>query len=135
MTVKTQSMLTLPKTNVPSQETLSPGKKIVKIYLRAQVFWGMSLVIIQKVESQNGCYKKTKHAKFSQKRTFLTDVTKFILPQVYLPLDTYMCLYISGGKKCSFFRKFGLLCFLVIPVMIFAFLPYYQQIYIAHNTF
>ena len=40
MTVKTQSMLTLPKTNVPSQETLSPGKKIVKIYLRAQVFWG-----------------------------------------------------------------------------------------------
>ena len=30
------------------------------------------LVIRQKGESQNGCLKKTKHAKFSEKRTFLT---------------------------------------------------------------
>ena len=29
-------------------------------------------VISQKGESQNGCFKKTKHAKFSEKRTFLT---------------------------------------------------------------
>ena len=29
-------------------------------------------VIRQKGESQNGCFKKTKHAKFSEKRTFLT---------------------------------------------------------------
>ena len=32
----------------------------------------ISLVIRQKGESQNGCYKKTKHAKFSEKQTFLT---------------------------------------------------------------
>ena len=31
-----------------------------------------SLIIIRKGESQNGCFKKTKHAKFSKKRTFLT---------------------------------------------------------------
>ena len=31
-----------------------------------------SSVIRQKGESQNGCYKKTKHAKFSEKGTFLT---------------------------------------------------------------
>ena len=31
-----------------------------------------SLVIRQKGESQNGCYKKIRHAKFSEKRTFLT---------------------------------------------------------------
>ena len=31
-----------------------------------------SLVIRQKGESQNGCFKKTKHANFSEKRTFLT---------------------------------------------------------------
>ena len=31
-----------------------------------------SLVLRQKVESQNKCFKKTKHAKFSEKRTFLT---------------------------------------------------------------
>ena len=28
--------------------------------------------IRQKGESEKGCYKKTKHAKFSEKRTFLT---------------------------------------------------------------
>ena len=28
-------------------------------------------VIRQKGESQNGCFEKTKHAKFSEKRTFL----------------------------------------------------------------
>ena len=29
-------------------------------------------VITQKGESENGCFKKTKHAKFSEKRQFLT---------------------------------------------------------------
>ena len=29
-------------------------------------------VIRQKGESQNGCFKNKKHAKFSEKRTFLT---------------------------------------------------------------
>ena len=32
----------------------------------------ISSVIRQKGESQNGCFKKTKHAKFSEERTFLT---------------------------------------------------------------
>ena len=32
----------------------------------------LSTVIRQKGESQNGCFKKTKHAKFSEKRRFLT---------------------------------------------------------------
>ena len=31
-----------------------------------------SSVIRQKSESQNGCYKKTKHAKISEKLAFLT---------------------------------------------------------------
>ena len=31
-----------------------------------------SSVIRQKGESQNGCFKKTKHVEFSEKRTFLT---------------------------------------------------------------
>ena len=34
--------------------------------------WCCSSVIKQKDESQNWCYKKTKHAKFSEKRTYLT---------------------------------------------------------------
>ena len=40
----------------------------------------------------------------------------------------YTCtyLYVSGGKKCSFFRKFGALCFIETPVLRFAILPYYR---------
>ena len=35
---------------------------------------------------------------------------------------------VSGGKKCLFLRKFGVLCFLVTPVLGFALLPYYRRI-------
>ena len=31
------------------------------------------------------------------------------------------------SKKCSFFRKFGVFCFLETPVLRFALLPYYQR--------
>ena len=37
-----------------------------------------SLVIRQKGESQNGCFKKTKHAKFSEKQTFFTPDTDML---------------------------------------------------------
>ena len=36
-----------------------------------------------------------------------------------------MC--VSGDKKCSFFRKFDVLCFLEKPILRFALLPYYRQ--------
>ena len=35
---------------------------------------------------------------------------------------------VSGGKKCSFFEKFGVLCFFETPVLRFALLPYYRRI-------
>ena len=38
---------------------------------------------------------------------------------------TNMC--ISGGKKCSFFGKFDVLCFLETPVLKFVLLPYYRR--------
>ena len=38
---------------------------------------------------------------------------------------TYVC--ISGGKKCSLFGKFGVLCFLETPVLRFALLTYYRR--------
>ena len=53
-----------------------------------------SSVIRQKGESQNGCFKKAKHGKISEK---------------------------SGGKKCLFFGNFGVLSFLETPVLRFAF--------------
>ena len=37
-----------------------------------------------------------------------------------------MC--VSGGKKCSFFGKFGVLCFLETPVLRFALLRYYRRV-------
>ena len=50
-----------------------------------------------------GCFKKTKHAKFSEKRT------------------------LAGGKQCSFLGKFGVICFLEIPILRFTLLPYHRQ--------
>ena len=58
-------------------------------------------VIKPKGESQNGCFKKTKHAKFSEKKNFLTP---------------YICVCVSGGQKYLFFGKFDVLCFLETPV-------------------
>ena len=43
-----------------------------------------SSVIRQRYESQNECFKKIKHAKFSEKRTFLTPW------YVYRPLEKYI---------------------------------------------
>ena len=78
----------------------------------------ISLIISQKSGSQNRCFKKTKYAKFSEKRTFLTPCT-------------YVC--VSGGKKCSFFGKSGMLCFLETPVLRFTLLSYYLRIYHYHG--
>ena len=41
----------------------------------------------------------------------------------------YVC--ISGGKKCSFFGKFGVFCFLETPVLRFALLPYYRRVMLS----
>ena len=76
---------------------------------------GESSVIRQKGESQNGFFKKTKHAKFSEKLIFLT------------PWYSHVRLRIRG-KKCSFYGKFGVPCFLETPVLRFAILTYYRRI-------
>ena len=74
-----------------------------------------SSLISQKGESQNGCYKQIKHAKFSEKLTFL-------------PPDTHTYVCVSRGKKYQFFGKFGVLHFLVTTVSRFALLPYCRRI-------
>ena len=43
------------------------------------------------------------------------------------PPGTHTCFCVSGGKKCSFLGKFGVLYFLVTPVYRFAFLPHYRR--------
>ena len=53
----------------------------------------------QKGESQNECYKNTKHAKSSKKKHVL-------------PPDTHTRVFVSSGEKCLLFRKFVVLSFL-----------------------
>ena len=62
---------------------------------------------------QNECYKKTKHANFSEKETFVSSLR---------------------GKNCSLFRKLDMLCFLVIPVLRFTLLPYYRRFHCVKSV-
>ena len=50
----------------------------------------------------------------------------FLKKDAYMPSLPTLC--VSGGKKCSFFGKFGVLYFLVASVLRFALLPYYRRI-------
>ena len=80
------------------------------LYIRKKL--QLSSVIRQKGKSKNGCFKKTKHAEFPPKWTFLT------------PWYAHVLLCIRGYQ---FFGKFGVLCFLETPVFRFALLRYYQR--------
>ena len=46
--------------------------------------------------------------------------------------ELYVC--VSGGKKCCFFGKFGVRCFLETPVLRFALLPYYRRTIFAKTS-
>ena len=76
----------------------------------ARFIYHTSSGIRQKGKSQNGCFKKAKHAKISEKQTFLTPW----YAQVYLLYQT-----------CIFFN----FCFLETPVLRFALLSCYRRLY------
>ena len=42
-------------------------------------------------------------------------------------LATEIFVWVSVGKKYSFFGKLGVLCFLITSVLRFAYLPYYRR--------
>ena len=46
---------------------------------------------------------------------------------IFCPLETLTKVCVSGGKKCSFFEKFGVLCFIETPVLRLAFLLYCRR--------
>ena len=54
----------------------------------------------------------------------------FPINEHFLSPDTHT--YVSWGKTCSFFGKFGGLCFLETPVLRFAILPYYRRFFNFH---
>ena len=74
----------------------------------------ISSVIRQKGESQKGVSRKQSTPNFPKNEHFLSPDT-----------HTYMC--VSGSKKCLFFGKFGMLCFLETPALRLTLLPYYQR--------
>ena len=63
---------------------------------------------LRRVLVENGCYKKTKPARFFERRTFLTRS----------PIRTRTCAY-QGCKKWSFPGKFSVICFLLTSVLRF----------------
>ena len=63
-----------------------------------------TLVIRRKVESQDDATNKQSTLNFPKNEHFL-------------PPDAHTNVCISGGKKCLLFGKFGVLCFLVTPVL------------------
>ena len=69
-------------------------KKWIRISF-AKILPSLSLSVIrQKGESQNGCFKKTKHAKFSENEHFLPSDRHEIYPFALLPTSSTKVLYI-----------------------------------------
>ena len=55
-------------------------------------------------------------------------MSNFPKDEHFLPHDTHTQVRVSGGKKYSIFGKFGVLYFLVTPVLSFTLLPYYRRV-------
>ena len=63
------------------------------------------------------------------KRMFQKNKARQIFRKVNIShslISACTCAY-HGGKKCSFFGKFGVLCLLQTAVLKFDFLPYYRR--------
>ena len=82
------------------------------------------LVIRQKGKSQDACFRKTKHAKFPKKRTFLT------------PWYTQVraCAY-QGVRNLRFSKTLACLIFFETPVLRFALLPWYRRVKFMQQTY
>ena len=88
------------------------------------MYWLQNVIqeFVSKGDSQSGCFKKTKRIKLSEKRTLL--IPWYAHVRTFLTAwYAHTRLRFSGGKKCLFFGKFDVLCFLETPVLRFALLP------------
>ena len=72
---------------------------------------------------QKGIYEKDDCKRF--------DILSYCLKTKDIKTFQFICsvyVRVSGGEKYSFFRKFGMFCFLETPVLRFALLPYYRRL-------
>ena len=70
----------------------------------------------------------------NQAKRALQSTPHFPKNKHFLPPDTHTNMCVSGGKKCLFFGKFGVLCFLETSILRFALLPYYRRFLIHCNA-
>ena len=84
-----------------------------------------SLVIRQKANLKTGVTREQSTSNLPQKRTFVNTWYAHVCTR------TYVCVCVR--KKCLFFGKPGVLCFLVTPVLRFALLPYCRPIVEREN--
>ena len=63
----------------------------------------------------------------TSKRVLEENKARQIFPKqtFFTPWYVHVRMRTRGGKKCSFFGKLGVLCFLETPVLRFVLLPYY----------
>ena len=54
--------------------------------------------------------------------------------QIFRKTNISYHVCVSGGKKCSFFGKFGVLCFLETAVLRFALLSYYRRLHVTRQS-
>ena len=77
--------------------------------------------ILKRVFQENKAHQTFRKINISYPLIYTRTKNKHLLPP-----DTHTYVSVSGGKKCSFFEKFDVLCFLETPVLRFALLPYYR---------
>ena len=95
-------------------------KEITVWYARVLLLYIISYSFVQ--------HRACKFDWFSQRLGNLFFIFWFTDPPILLLWNwkKKSCMRIRG-KKCSFFEKFGVLCFLETPVLRLALLPYYRQ--------
>ena len=95
------------------------------------IFYGMLRFPFQKVAYNKTKRRILKRVLKENKARQISRKTNISYPlihtRLFLPPDMHTDVYASGGKKCSLFGKFDVLCFLETPVLRFALLPYYRR--------
>ena len=82
-------------------------------------------ILLMNITLDTGLTLIYQNQNFSLTSNKLCDLETLFLTCANMSYMSYVC--VSGGKKCLFFEKFGVLCFLETPVLRFAFLPYYRR--------
>ena len=97
--------------------------KYIQVYQRSTLDPCNSSVMRQRENIKKGVSRKHSTPNFPKNEHLLPPDT-----------HTYVCVCVSGGKKCSIVEKFDVLCFLETLVLRFGLLPYYPGSGSVHIT-